>query len=120
MQNRASRVFTGKPYDTRISDMLNVLDWQPLADRREFKKVLLMCKVKNQLPENISSMFRVNRNENYRLRSNHINYTLPKPKTNFVKSRISYSAVSQWNNLPNSAKEEGISISKIKAILSGN
>ena len=121
MQNRAARVITGKPYDTRISDMLNVLDWQPLADRRKFKKVLLMCKVKNnQLPENISSMFRINRNENYRLSSNYINCTLPKPKTNFVKRSVSYSAVSHWNNLPNSAKEEGISISKIKAILSGN
>ena len=27
----------------------------------------------NQLPESISSMFRINRNENYRLRSNYIN-----------------------------------------------
>ena len=73
----------------------------------------------NQLPESISSMFRINRNENYRLRSNYINYTLPKPKTNFMKRIISYSAVSLLNNLPNSAKEEGISISKIRAILSG-
>ena len=31
MQNRASRVITGKSYHTRINDMLNILHWQPLA-----------------------------------------------------------------------------------------
>ena len=31
MQNRASKVITGKPYHIRISDMLNILRWQPLA-----------------------------------------------------------------------------------------
>ena len=46
MQNRAARVITGKPYDTKISDILNVLDWQPLADRRKFKKYYLCAKSK--------------------------------------------------------------------------
>ena len=70
-----------------------------------------MYKVKkNQLPETLSSMFRINRNENYRLLSNYINYMLPKPKTNFMKRSRSYSAESQRNNLPNAAKKEGISI----------
>ena len=31
MPNRTARVITGKPYDTRISDMLNMLHWQPLV-----------------------------------------------------------------------------------------
>ena len=121
MQNMAVRVITRKPYDTRISDMLNMLLWRPLADRRKFNKVLFMYKVKNnQLPESLSGKFRINRNESYRLRSNYINYMLPKPKTNFMKRGISYSAVNQWNNLPNSAKKEGIPISKFKTILSSN
>ena len=121
MQNRAARVITGKPYGTKISDILNMLHWQPLADRRKFDKVLFMYKVKNnQLPETLTGMFRINRNESYRLRSNYINYMLPKPKTSFMKRSISYSAVSQWNKLPNSAKKKGIPISKIKAILSSN
>ena len=56
MQNRAARVITGKPYDTRISDMLNELGWQPLAERRRSQKIIFMHKVKNkQFPESISS-----------------------------------------------------------------
>ena len=101
--------------------MLNMLHWQPLADRRKFNKILFMYKVKNnQLPETLSGMFRNNRNISYRLRNNYINCILPKPKTNFRKRNISYSTVSEWNKLPNAAKKEGISISKSKAILSSN
>ena len=121
MQNRATRVITGKLYNTRISDMLNMLHWQPLANRRKFNTVLFMYKIKNnQLPETLSAIFRINRNESYRLCNNYINFMLPKPKTNFMKRSISYSAVSRWNKLPNSAKKEGIPIYKIKAIILSN
>jgi hypothetical protein len=58
MQNRAARVIAEKPYDARISDMLNELGWQPLAERRRSQKMIFMHKVKNkQFPECISSMF---------------------------------------------------------------
>ena len=71
MQNRAARVITGKPYDTRISDMLNELGWQPLAERRRSQKMIFMHKDKNkQFPESISSMFHINRNDNYNLSIN--------------------------------------------------
>ena len=47
-----------------------------------------MYKVKNnQLPESLSSMFRINRNETYRLRSNYIGYMLPKPKNEFYEKK---------------------------------
>ena len=88
MQNRAARVITGKPYDTRISDMLNELGWQPLAERRRSRKIIFMHKVKiKQFPESISSMFHVNRNDNYNLRNNNVNYALPKPKTDYFHEK---------------------------------
>ena len=115
MQNRAARVITGKPYDTRISDMLNELGWQPLAERRRSQKIIFMHKAKNkQFPESISSMFHINRNDNYNLRNNNVNYALPKPKTDFMKKSISYSAVSLWNSLPKAAKVNDVSIWQLK------
>ena len=89
MQNRAARVITRKPYDTRISDMLDELGWQPLAERRRSQKIIIMHKVKNkQFPESISRMFHINRNVNYiNLRSNNVDYALPKPKTDFIKKK---------------------------------
>jgi hypothetical protein len=115
MQNRAARVITGKPYDTRISDMLNELGWQPLAERRRSQKILFMHKVKNrQFPESISSMFHINRNDNYNLRNNNVNYALPKPKTDFMKKSINYSAVSLCNSLPKAAKVNDVSVWQLK------
>ena len=36
--------------------------------------------------------------------------SLKKPKTNFMKKSITYSAASVWNDLPKCAKEKGIEI----------
>jgi hypothetical protein len=62
----------------------------------------------------ISSMFHINRNDNYNLRNNNVNYALPKPKTDFMKKSISYSAVSLWNSLPKAAKVNDVSIWQLK------
>lgn len=115
MQNRAARVITGKPYDARISDMLKELGWQPLADRRRFHKLKFMYKVRNnQLSESISSMFSIYRSDKHNLRNNGVDYALPKPKTNFMKKSISYSAAKLWNNLPKYVKDQDISLRQLK------
>ncbi len=46
-------------------------------------------------------------NEFHNLRSNAVNFHIPKPKTNFFKKSISYSGALLWNSLPISAKETG-------------
>ena len=62
----------------------------------------------------VSIMFHINRNDNYNLRNNNVNYALPKPKTDFMKKSISYSAVSLWNSLPKAAKVNDVSIWQLK------
>ena len=47
MQNRAARILTGSSYDVPTTDLMRQLKWQPLEDRRDNKKALLMHKVKN-------------------------------------------------------------------------
>jgi hypothetical protein len=44
-------------------------------------------------------------NSNHNLRNNNTDFVLKKPKTNFMKKSITYSAASVWNDLPKCAKE---------------
>ena len=59
-------------------------------------------------------MFHINRNDNYNLRNNNVDYALPKPKTDFMKESRSYSAVSLWNSLPEATKINDVSIRQLK------
>jgi hypothetical protein len=66
----------------------------------------------------MTDIFEVSNNEFHNLRSNAVNFHIPKPKTNFLKKSISYSGALLWNNsLPISAKEQGITINLLKSIL---
>ena len=78
-----------------------------------------MYKVRNgSFVENMTSMFNVADNKNYSLRSNNIDYSLDKPKTNFLKKvSISYSAGRLWNEMPNSLNGNGTSLAKFKVLL---
>ena len=42
LQNRAARVISGKSYETRSSEILKYLGWQPLLERRKEKRALFM------------------------------------------------------------------------------
>jgi hypothetical protein len=85
MQNRAARVITGKSYETRSSEILKNLGWQPLLDRRKDKRVLFMYKIRNnEFPECLTSMFNTSNNKNYNVRSNELDFALPKPNTNYT------------------------------------
>ena len=77
-----------------------------------------MYNVKNSnLNEPMTDIFEVSNNEFHNLRSNAINFHIQKPKTNFLKKRISYFGTLLWNSLPISAKEQDITINQFKSIL---
>ena len=77
LQSRAARVISGKSYEIRSCEILSDLAcWRPLAERMKFKKATFMYNVKN------------NNNEFHNLRSNAVNFHIPKPKANFLKKSI--------------------------------
>ena len=118
MQNRAARVITGRSYETPSSEVLRELDWKPLIDHWEKNSLVFMYKAKrNELPENLMDLFEIKNNINYNLRSNGNEFTLQKPKTNFMKKSISYNGAKTWNNLPRCVKTSDATIRQFKAAL---
>jgi hypothetical protein len=71
----------------------------------------------NELPENLMDLFEIKNNINYNLRSNGNEFTLQKPKTNFMKKSISYNGAKTWNNLPRCVKTSDATIRQFKAAL---
>ena len=118
MQNRASRVITGKSYEFRSIAIIRELNWQLLVERREDNKAVFMYKIrKGEYLENISNLFKVANNQTYRLRNNNFDYALDKPKTNFLKKSISYSGAKTWNDLPRSFKATNIPLGHFRVLL---
>ena len=119
LQNRAARVITGSSYETNSEDILSELNWQPLKERFRIKKAMFAYNVRNndKLPQSIINRFKTKDNSNYNLRNNYTDFVLKKPKTNFMKKSITYSAASLWNKLPKSAKTKGIGVAEFKSIL---
>ena len=56
----------------------------------------------------ITDIFNVKNNENYNLHNNDCDFSIKKPKTNFLKKSIGYSGVKIWNELPTELKDNGI------------
>ena len=101
LQNRAAGFISGKMYETRSREILSDLGWQPLEKRMKFKKAAFMYNIKhNNLSKPMKDMFEISNNEFHNLRSNAVDFHIPKPKTNFMKKSISYSGALLWNNLP--------------------
>ena len=100
LQNRAARVITKSTYDTSAKPLLNSLNWDDLATRR--KKQLLISVFKSiygLFPSYLQDMF-VFRDSSNNLRNLENKLLLPKPRTNYLKSSISYSGAALWNSLP--------------------
>ena len=118
MQNRAARVITGTSYETMSSEILADLGWQPLTKRMKIKKATFMYNIRNNNHnEPMTNMFKLSNNQAHNLRSNEINFQIPKPRTNFMKKSISFSGVTLWNDLPTIAKQQGLTIRQFKNIL---
>ena len=75
--------------------------------------------VKNsiKLPQSMIGKYEMKNNLSHNLRNNNTGFVLKKPKTNFMKKSITYSAASIWNDLPKCANQERISEAKFKSIL---
>ena len=77
-----------------------------------------MHKVANgEYLEKISNLFVVKNNDNYNLRNNGTDYTLEKPRTNFLKKSISYCGAKMWNELPVEMKGNSLSLNTYKTLL---
>ena len=119
LQNRAARVITGSSYETKSEDILRELNWQPLKERFRIKKAMFAYNVRNndKLPQSMINKFKTKDNSKYNLRNNYTDFVLEKPKTNFMKKSITYSAALLWNKLPKRAKTKGIGVADFKSIL---
>ena len=96
---------------------LDNFGWKPSLERRKEKRALFMYKIRNnELPKCLKSMFKSSNNKIYKLRSNELDFTLPKPNTNHCKKSFSVGAA-LWNDLPMSAKDRAISFRQFRAIL---
>ena len=120
LQNREARVITDSSYETNSEDILSELNWQPLKKRFRIKKAMFAYNVRNndKLPQSMINRFKTKDNSNYNLRNNYTDFVLKKPKTNFMKKSITYSATSLLpNKLPKSTKTKGIGVAEFKSIL---
>jgi len=116
LQNRAARVITKLPFDTSSNYLLSTLDWERLFFRRKKQKALTMFKTVNELaPHYLQSLFSQHHSF-YNLRDSEGKLTLPKPSTNYLKRRFSYSVAMLWNNLPKCLKN-AVSVNNFKHII---
>ncbi len=106
-QSRAARVLTGANYDTRSADLLNMLSWDTLENRRSGAKSVLIYKIlkDHTAPGLRGSLERREIDQtNYHIRNTATDLSIPKPKREFFKKSFKYSGAMLWNQLPNEAK----------------
>ncbi len=118
-QNRAARVITGSTYDTRSVDVLNMLGWETLDQKRNYTKSILMYKIINgHAAPNPKQSFRLHREGDtlHDLRNRATDLVPPKPKREFGKRSFKYNGAIHWNNLLIEAKNAN-SITTFKRIL---
>ena len=118
-QNRAARVITGPTYDTRSVDVLNMLGWETLDQKRNYTKSILMYKIINgPAAPNLKQSFRMHREGDtlHDLRNRTTDLPLPKPKREFGKRSFKYNGAIHWNNLSIEATNAN-SITTFKRIL---
>ena len=107
LQNRAARVITGSTFDIRSVDVLNMLGWESLDQRRNYTKSIYMYKIINDhAAPNLKQLFRrcSEGDSPYDLRNRETDLVLPKPKKEFLKRSFKYNGAIHWNNLSIEAK----------------
>ena len=120
LQKRAARVITNSGYDIRSTEILNRLNWEPIANILEQREQTMTFKAINKMtPKYLTEMFTMSQNDNYALRSNERKLYLSKPNTNFLKKSFSYRAAVSWNKLPNEILEEHehLSLNQFKRLI---
>ena len=93
-------------YDIRSAEILEKLGWLTLEHRWHLNKALLMHKIaNNDAPMYLTSQFsRRNQMHDYNVRGSQVNFSLPKPSTNFMKNSLAYSGAVTWNSLTDDIK----------------
>jgi hypothetical protein len=99
-------VITRSGYDIRSAEILEKLSWLTLEHRWHLNKALLMHKIaNNDAPMHLTSQFsRRNLMHDYNVRGSQVNFSLPKPNTNFMKNSLAYSGAVTWNSLSDDIK----------------
>ena len=113
LQNRAARIMTGANYDVRSTDLLHAMSWKNLNDRHKMNQLVLMFKIlNNHSAPNLKDKFitRDTKLNNYNPRNADINFSVPKPRTEYLKKDIvglcfGYSGAVLLNSLPTQAKQ---------------
>ena len=105
LQNRAARIITAQGYDVRSAHILNELNWDVLATRRDKRLSLLMYDaINHNVPEYISELFPPMSTSNpykTRLRESSLKIDITHiPKTDHYKNSFSYRGATHWNSLP--------------------
>ena len=112
LQNRAARVITGDSYDIRSKDILNILGWKNLEERRISQTEAYVTKALQgkcpEIPYNI---------KNYQLRDNNLVLMLSKPNTNAIKRSFSYTAAKIWNSQDARIRKEVLDQYKLSNII---
>ena len=116
MQNRSGRIITRSGYDVRSAEILEKLDWLTLEHRWHLNKVLLMNKIaNNDAPMYLTSQFSRRDQMHDYVRGSQVNFSLPKPNTNFMKNSLAYSGAITWNSLSDDIKStEDVTAFKMK------
>ena len=107
-QSRAARVLTGANYDTRSADLLNMLSWDTLENRRSGAKSVLMYKILNDhtAPGLRGSFVRREIDQtNYHLRNTATDLTIPQPKREFLKKSFKYSGAILCSGINSQTKQ---------------
>ncbi len=88
-------------YDIRSAEILEKLGWLTLEHRWHLNKALLMYKIaNNDAPMYLTSQFsKRSQMHDYNVRGSQVNFSLPKPSTNFMKNSLAYSGAVTWNSL---------------------
>ena len=100
LQRRAARVITRQSYEVRSAQILESLNWIPIEDALRKRETIMTFKgLANRLPDYAQNFFKKSKNSKYSPRSNNVELSLPKPKTNFLRRSFSYRAAKRWNEL---------------------
>ena len=113
LQNRAARVITFQGYDTRSEDLLELLNWDNLALRRNKRLCLLMYDtIHKKVPQYLSDLFPLGCESNpYKSRPRENTLKIEMTHVPRTKSFKGSRKAKLWNSLPLNVK-----LAKSKAI----
>lgn len=105
--NEAARIVTGTTRSISLSNLYKEIGWLSLSDRRQYQKIILTFKIKNNMvPDYLNALFPRPNTENrpYNLRNVNDFVAIPRRTALFEKSFVP-SAIELWNNIPVALKE---------------